>query len=94
MNDIRIKTTILSTYRFCSNCFQPATMNPEEFQSVEYQVVNKVANVTLNRPERFNAIDMHMPGELERSIELANYDENVKVCVIFVLHLCTILLCF
>ncbi|ELT89301.1 hypothetical protein CAPTEDRAFT_127607 [Capitella teleta] len=57
-------------------------MNSEDFQSVEYEVVGKVARVTLNRPEHFNAIDLHMPGELERSIELANFDDNVKVILL------------
>mgnify|MGYP001544161548 CR=1 FL=1 len=56
-------------------------MDPKEFQSIEYKVDGRVAHVTLNRPQRFNAIDVHMPGELKRSIELANFDENVKVSV-------------
>lgn len=53
--------------------------NPDEFVSVHYQVKDRVAHITLNRPERFNAIDLHMPLELEKCVEIANFDDNVKV---------------
>ena len=52
--------------------------NPDEFQSVLYSVKDRVAHITLNRPHRYNAIDLFMPLELERAVELANLDDSVK----------------
>ena len=51
----------------------------DEYNSIRYWVTNKVANIQLNRPARYNAIDMHMPLELEQAVENANLDPNVKV---------------
>ena len=48
-------------------------------QSVLYKVENKVAHITLNRPERYNAIDENTPVELERAVQFANMDDDVKV---------------
>ena len=54
--------------------------NPEDFQSVRYWVDKRVAHIQLNRPARFNAIDAFMPFELEKSVELANLNDDVRVC--------------
>jgi enoyl-CoA hydratase/carnithine racemase len=56
------------------------TASPDDFQSVRYWVDGKVAHIQLNRPASFNAIDQFMPFELEKSVELANLDDNVRVC--------------
>ena len=48
-------------------------------QSVLYKVENKIAHITLNRPERYNAIDENTPVELERAVQFANMDDDVKV---------------
>ena len=53
-------------------------VNPDEFKSVAYTVEKRVAHITLNRPHRYNAIDIFMPFELERAVELANIDDGVK----------------
>ncbi len=42
----------------------------------------RIARITLNRPERLNAIDEAMPGELRRAIEQANTDDDVHVIVL------------
>lgn len=49
------------------------------YRSILYRVVGRVAHLELNRPERLNAIDEHMPAEIERAVEQANLDDNVKV---------------
>lgn len=49
------------------------------YESIEYSVAGRVANIVLNRPHRFNAIDAYMPFELERAVESANLDDVVKV---------------
>ncbi len=50
--------------------------------SVTYEVDGRVATITLNRPDRLNAIDEHMPGEIRSSVEAANEDESVHVIVL------------
>ncbi|MBE0546921.1 MAG: crotonase/enoyl-CoA hydratase family protein [Rubrivivax sp.] len=42
----------------------------------------RVARITLNRPERLNAIDERMPGEIRRAVGLANDDDAVHVIVL------------
>lgn len=53
-----------------------------ELKSVRYDVDGRVATITLNRPERLNAIDDHMPGEVRRCVERANDDAAVHVIVL------------
>jgi enoyl-CoA hydratase len=53
-----------------------------ELKSVRYDVAGRVATITLNRPERLNAIDDHLPGELRRCVERANDDREVHVIVV------------
>lgn len=50
------------------------------YRSILYRVVGRVAHIELNRPERLNAIDEHMPSELENAVNTANLDDNVRVC--------------
>lgn len=53
-----------------------------EYRSITYGVSGRKAYVTLNRPERLNAIDRHMPGEIHAAVERANDDRNVHVIVL------------
>ncbi len=50
--------------------------------SVRYEVDGRVATITLNRPDRLNAIDQHMPREIRESVERANADRDVHVIVL------------
>ena len=50
--------------------------------SVSYAVEGRVATVTLDRPDRLNAIDRTMPGEIRRAVEAANDDDAVHVIVV------------
>ena len=43
---------------------------------------DRVATITLNRPERFNAIDMYMPSEIAGAVDKANADDNVHAIVL------------
>jgi len=52
------------------------------FQSLTYESADRIATITLNRPERLNAIDGHMPGEIRRAVALANDDDAVHVIVL------------
>jgi enoyl-CoA hydratase len=50
--------------------------------SVEYAVEDRVATITLNRPDRLNAIDAYLPDELATCVARANDDANVHVIVV------------
>jgi enoyl-CoA hydratase len=50
--------------------------------SVEYAVEDRVATITLNRPDRLNAIDAYLPDELAACVARANDDANVHVIVV------------
>jgi enoyl-CoA hydratase len=53
-----------------------------EYQTLRYEVSDRVATITLDRPDRLNAIDLHMPGEIRTAVEAADADPNVHVVVL------------
>lgn len=53
-----------------------------EFRSVRLEVDGRVATIILDRPDRLNAIDEHMPGEIEAAVAAANSDRDVHVIVL------------
>ncbi len=53
-----------------------------ELRSIAYETRGRVAFLTLNRPDRLNAIDETMPGEIARAVEWANDDPAVHVIVL------------
>ena len=52
------------------------------FSTITYDVRDAKAYLTLNRPERLNAINDDMPGEIRAAVELANADDDVRVIVV------------
>ena len=52
------------------------------FSSLTYETAGRIARITLNRPERLNAIDEKMPGEIRAAVERANADDEVHVIVV------------
>ena len=52
------------------------------FTTLRLEVAGAVATITLARPERLNAIDDAMPGEIRAAVEVANADERVHVIVL------------
>src|SRR4051794_33643063 len=52
------------------------------YTSLIYATDGRVARITLNRPERLNAIDDAMPAEIRRAVEEANADDAVHVIVL------------
>jgi enoyl-CoA hydratase len=52
------------------------------FETLLYEVSGRVATLTLNRPERLNAINDAMPSEVRAAVELANTDDAVHVIVL------------
>jgi enoyl-CoA hydratase len=53
-----------------------------DFKSIKYSVSGRRALITLNRPERMNAIDQYMPREIADAVAAANEDNNVHVIVL------------
>ncbi|MBV9096779.1 MAG: enoyl-CoA hydratase/isomerase family protein [Frankiaceae bacterium] len=53
-----------------------------DFSTLTYDVRDAKAYVTLNRPDRLNAIDDVMPGEIRAAVEQANADDAVRVIVV------------
>ncbi|MEE8602352.1 crotonase/enoyl-CoA hydratase family protein [Euzebya tangerina] len=50
--------------------------------SVRYEVSDRRAYVTLDRPDRLNAIDDSMPAEIAAAVDRANEDPDVTVIVV------------
>ncbi len=50
--------------------------------AVEYEVADRVARLTLNRPERGNGITRALVTELERAVERADLDPDVHVLLL------------
>jgi enoyl-CoA hydratase len=53
-----------------------------DLKSLSYSVSGRVATLTLNRPQRMNAIDPHMPGEIRRCVEMADANPEVHVIIL------------
>jgi enoyl-CoA hydratase len=53
-----------------------------DFETLSYARADRVATITLNRPERLNAISRTMPTEIRSAVERANADDLVHVIVL------------
>jgi enoyl-CoA hydratase/carnithine racemase len=51
-------------------------------EQVRYEVEGPVARVTIDRPERHNAMSFQVMEELRESLDLAKADDNVRVVVL------------
>jgi enoyl-CoA hydratase len=51
------------------------------FRQLTYEVEGRIATITLNRPERLNAIARGMPQEIREAVEKANDDNDIH-CII------------
>ncbi|MEV4170885.1 enoyl-CoA hydratase-related protein [Nonomuraea sp. NPDC049709] len=52
------------------------------FSEIEYGVTDRIATVTLKRPERLNAFTFTMRGELIEAFDLADADDDVRAVVV------------
>lgn len=52
------------------------------YQTITYERRERVAVVTLNRPDKYNTIRAPMPDELEAAMGEANRDRNVRVILL------------
>ncbi|MGQ0836715.1 MAG: crotonase/enoyl-CoA hydratase family protein [Gammaproteobacteria bacterium] len=51
----------------------------DQLKTMAYEVSGRIARITLNRPERGNAITLDMPRELAACVEAADLDPQVHV---------------
>ena len=51
----------------------------DTLKTLTYDATDRIARITLNRPERGNGITFEMPAELAACVERANLDPNVHV---------------
>jgi enoyl-CoA hydratase len=52
------------------------------FETLTYALTGRIARITLDRPERLNAISEKMPGEIAAAVRRANDDPAVHVVVL------------
>jgi enoyl-CoA hydratase len=52
------------------------------FETLRYETADRIARITLDRPERLNAINEKMPGEIRAAVERANADDAIHVIVL------------
>jgi enoyl-CoA hydratase len=52
------------------------------YEAIEYAAVDSIARITLNRPERLNAINFVMTSELRAAVATANEDASVRVILL------------
>lgn len=53
-----------------------------EFNHLLYGTEGRIATITLNRPQRFNAICLGMPTEIREAVEKANLDDSIHVIIL------------
>lgn len=58
------------------------TIAPKDFQCVLYSVREHVLTITLNRPERRNALNPRAYAEIEAAFRAANEEESVRVVIV------------
>ena len=60
----------------------PTPVDVNNLKTMTYEVTDRVARITLNRPERGNAIIADTPVELSALVERADLDPNVHVILV------------
>ena len=53
-----------------------------DFKHLTYAAKDRIATITLNRPDRLNAITRGMPAEIRAAVERANDDNDVHCIVL------------
>ena len=52
------------------------------YKAVLYEIIDQVAKITLNRPERMNAWNQDMREDMTRTLRAADADDNVRAVVL------------
>jgi enoyl-CoA hydratase/carnithine racemase len=54
----------------------------DNWQTIEFDVIDHVATITLNRPEKLNSFSQQMAGELVRAWQIVRDDADIHVAVV------------
>ncbi|MEM2146679.1 MAG: enoyl-CoA hydratase/isomerase family protein, partial [Candidatus Jordarchaeaceae archaeon] len=52
------------------------------YQYIIVEKENSIATITMNRPEKLNALNMEMEEEIKEALDKLNLDEEVKVIIL------------
>jgi enoyl-CoA hydratase/carnithine racemase len=52
------------------------------FTTIDYDVADRVATITFNRPDQLNALSPEMVGELRQAYAMAEADDNVWISIV------------
>ena len=79
------RTTAASSLR-CGTCSRPTTNRHRRSQgpydNILYETNDRVATVTLNRPEKLNALSNELRGEMFHALKTAEADSSIGVVII------------
>lgn len=53
-----------------------------KFSTLDYQITDRLLQITLNRPDQMNSFTVEMANELVRAFEIASEDDNVGAVVV------------
>lgn len=82
------KAIVFVQRTLCFTSYDPATrclrrrLRMENVSTVTYELRDRVAYLTLNRPQRMNAINESLPRDLRTAVERAEDDPSVHVIVL------------
>jgi hypothetical protein len=55
---------------------------PEDFTEIRYEVADRVATITLHRPDQLNAFTVTMLRELVAAFDAADADDDVRAVIV------------
>jgi len=53
-----------------------------EFKKIIFQKSNNIATIKLNRPKRFNALNIELAGDLAKALDICLGDEDIRAVII------------
>ncbi len=59
-----------------------ATATAPTFKTLLYEIDDRVAIITINRPDKMNALSMELCAEMREAVKAADADDNVRVVVV------------
>ena len=53
-----------------------------EFETLRYEVADRILTITMNRPERLNAFNSKMQREFLEALDRADSDDSVRAVIV------------
>jgi 2-(1,2-epoxy-1,2-dihydrophenyl)acetyl-CoA isomerase len=73
---------VLRRHIFHDSSFSNLIMTTSKFTSINFSVADKVATITLNRPDKLNSFTRHMHGELRQALDVIETDATIRCLVL------------